>query len=437
MNFESEWNNFMKRSENFYWNLNALQTSIIKNDAYYKALYNFKINIINFIKENKLRPEQILEKVFSDLYNFVTMNHFELTYFLKGSPLYDSAYNACLFSSLCMFLHSTKRTDGMSLSKFTYENSPFHFNIEGTYDYCPPNSYSSQLISDSSTLRKKRNRLLSSRPVYIQRPQWSAMSEDLVYEWNLYYFLEGSPSLATINEWCLNHNLTIEEFNIIQDTYKRIGNLNKDLHKALNAEKNSSYKSNLENAYEHYMSKLKKLKYENYLKLQKSLLSYHCEERKYYGIRIYRLEKEFRPYNIMYEVNQLRKCETVADEDAVMTKSIILKDIFFPKLYKNLSELPVYSDIESCSKYFGVLNNLVVTSSCLIFDELIEENYLGNDWKDFFDDILYELTEKVFYNPDEIDYTIDSKSQDAFIKILSAPVRDLLSRVAGITFDKI
>lgn len=51
------------------------------------------------------------------------------------------------------------------------------------------------------------------------------------------------------------------------------------------------------------------------------------------------------------------------------------------------------------------------------------------------DNILYELTEKVFYNPAEIDYTTLPESQDAFIKILSAPVQDLLQK-AGITFNE-
>ena len=80
----------------------------------------------------------------------------------------------------------------------------------------------------------------------------------------------------------------------------------------------NNYRINLKKAYKRYISKLRKLKYENYLKLQKVLLSYHCEEKKFYGIRIYRLEKEYKPYNIIYEVNQLLKCETDGDKDAVL-----------------------------------------------------------------------------------------------------------------------
>lgn len=129
------------------------------------------------------------------------------------------------------------------------------------------------------------------------------------------------------------------------------------------------------------------------------------------------------------------KCETDGDKDAVLTKSIILKDIFFPKLYRKLFDLHAYPDIESCAKNFQSLNHSIVISSCLIFDELIEKGYLGDDWKDFLDNILYELTEKVFYSPTEIDYTVIPESQDAFIKILSAPVQDLLQK-AGITFNE-
>lgn len=430
MNSNSEWNNFIYRSENFYWNLNVSEINSTENKPFYETLYKLRTDIINFLKENSLSREQILEYVFSEIYTFITMRFFEFAYFLKGAPLYDSVYDSCLFTSLCMYLHNTKKIDGISLSKFTYENLPYQFNVKDT------DNYSDLLISASATLRQKRYRLLSSRPVYIKRPQWSSMSEDSIYEWNLYHILEGKLSCDVINEWCMNHNLTAEELYIIQDTHKRIGNLYNDLSKALDAEKNNIYKSNLKKAFGQYVSKLKKINYENYLKLQKMILSYHCEERKFYGIRIYRLEKEYKPYNIIYEVNQLLKCETDGDKDTVLTKSIILKDIFFPKLYRKLFDLHAYPDIEFCAKNFQSLNHLIVISSCLIFDELIEKGYFGDDWKDFFDNTLYELTEKVFYNPAEIDYTVNPKSQNAFIKILSAPVQDLLFQTAGITFDE-
>ncbi len=435
MNSNSEWNNFIHRSENFHWDINICELNSTENKLFYETLYKLRSDTINFLKENSLSREQILEYVFSKIYTFITMRFFEFAYFLKEAPLYDNVYDSCLFTSLCMYLHNTKRIDGISLSEFTYENSPYQFNVEGTDNYCTPDDYPNLLTSDSTSLRQKRYRLLSSRPVYTRRPQWSAMSEDSIYEWNLYYILESNSSLDKVNEWRINHNLTADEFDIIKETHKRIGNLNNALTKALGSEKNNNYRINLKKAYKRYISKLRKLKYENYLKLQKVLLSYHCEEKKFYGIRIYRLEKEYKPYNIIYEVNQLLKCETDGDKDAVLTKSIILKDIFFPKLYRKLFDLHAYPDIESCAKNFQSLNHSIVISSCLIFDELIEKGYLGDDWKDFLDNILYELTEKVFYNPAEIDYTTLPESQDAFIKILSAPVQDLLQK-AGITFNE-
>ena len=124
----------------------------------------------------------------------------------------------------------------------------------------------------------------------------------------------------------------------------------------------------------------------------------------------------------------------IQEKNNIITKSVILKDICFPKLYKDFFDIPLYNDLVSCLKYFPDFMNLTISSSCLIIDELIEDGFFGEDWEDFFHDTLNEMVESVFYNPEEFDFSIKPESQEKFIELLSAPVQELLYQETHITF---
>ena len=114
-----------------------------------------------------------------------------------------------------------------------------------------------------------------------------------------FHILSQNPPPPAADTWRLEHNITIEDFDIIRDTLKRIGNLYNDIQKILNIEKKDDYNEQLQNAYKKFESKLKKIKYENYLKLQEIFLSYICEKPEYLGTLLYRYEKRNRPYIII------------------------------------------------------------------------------------------------------------------------------------------
>lgn len=416
MKSESEWHEFIDRAKNFHRNIELFKTQIAENEFFYRTLYNLKNGILNELNEaENLNKKQIPERAFAEIFDFlVNLNEISRIFFSESDPLvqginvYDSVYKACFFSVLCTFLHDTVRIKGKSLGRFIYDNSLEYYNDKNSQNYFLYEDYSDDRFrNDITKLRQTRYRILSSRPVYNKRPEWSAMPKDSEYEWTFYYTLQ-----------VLDESL--------QDTYKRIGNLYNDIKKELNSDRDEGYQDRLANAYKKFTAKLKKLKYENYLELQKEVLEHICENDKYYGMNIYRFEKEFKLYIITYELKCLLKCEKEVEERDVLAKSIILKDIHFPKVYKDFASLSNISLIQDYACIFFMIRNLVTDSFYLIMDELIEKGYLGDDWESIFLDIINEMTENVFYDPTEIDYSILPKSQEKFMKLLDAPVRALL-----------
>jgi hypothetical protein len=183
----------------------------------------------------------------------------------------------------------------------------------------------------------------------------------------------------------------------------------------------------LEVAFKKFLSKQKKIKYEKFLKLQKEILFHISKDKTYYGMNIFRFEKQLRLHIIASEVKCLLECKNEEEENRAIEKTIALNDIYFPKLYQDFSSYDDITYTASCASRFNSLNNVVVSSSRLIIDALIEKEYFGEDWETLFLDTINEMTESVFYNPDEIDYTVTAESQEKFAKILSALVRRILT----------
>jgi hypothetical protein len=319
-----------------------------------------------------------------------------------------------------MFLHSTKRSKGLSLRQFLYEYSPNGYNDKSSKNYFDFDErdrehYSSygfnNIKSEETSLRKMRHRLLSSREVYNKNPEWSAIREDSEHEWAFMYVLNS-----------LNDELL--------DTYKRIGNLHNETYTAMRkykdkirtGPKDEDFYYILEDAYGKFLSKLKKIKYVHFLNLQKGILSHIHENKSHYGMNIYRFEKQMRLYNITSEINCLRECKDEKEEAKFLKKSVILNALHFPKLYQDFSIVDDLAYTAFCADTFYSFRKVIVCSSLIIIDRLIENEWFG-DWKTLLLDTINEMTESVFCDPNEIDYNIAPESPEYFEKIISAPVR--------------
>ena len=246
---EPRWYGLVERTKKYHGNFELSEEQAEKMKPYYTKLHRLHQSIIvDLQKLRGISSKQVLEMVFSRVHNFVIWCCNDFRVFGKDTRFHKDVFNTCFFTALCMFIQDTKRPKGSSLRDFVYKHSSYKFNIKNTEHYFdldyPPKTFHGFSLFDSEVkrLRKMRHRLLSKRPVYIKRSEWSAMSKSSEHEWALYYVLN-----------ILNNDLL--------DTYKRIGNLNNEINASIRefktAPKDEDY-NKLEDAYKKFSSKLKK-----------------------------------------------------------------------------------------------------------------------------------------------------------------------------------
>lgn len=398
--------NLINRINNFYGEGNS-QECHYESDPFFLELNGLKEGIlVDIATVHGVQREQALKMVFTRTFNFAMLLNNNLRIFDKGSPFYDEVFKACMFTSLCIFIHTTKRIKGMSLTEFVKR--------QNTAEYLKDNKQYF-VSADTERLRKFRSRALSQKPVYNKRQQWSAMSLDSEHEWSFYYVL-GSLD------------------NSLSDVYKRISNLYNDIYSALRSTKNSDIQA----AYKKFMSKLKKIKYADFLKLQEKIQERILLDKAYYGFNIYRLERSFRTCIIIDEVKNLLNCKSEDEKKHLILKSITLNDIWFPTVYKKICSVDNIEIIKDLATMFTELLNIVVYSSRLVLDVLISEDsenlgvvingYLGEDWDVFICNTINQITEDIFYDPTKINFTAPPDSQESFERIVAAPVEYLIAQ---------
>lgn len=397
----------IERKNNFYGNFNPLT---IHNERFYAKLHNLCEMINVEINESEMDSNRILEIIFFRIYHFVIScsNHYKIL--CNDILIYTDVFNACFFTTLCMFLYDTKRIKGLSLRKFIYTHSSLNYNIKGSTNYFDYSNTpregpkTKSIISEDAKLRKYRHRFLSERPSYSDSTEWSAIRKVSEHEWSLYYLLgDADPNIV--------------------DTFKRIKNLYHGIYEALHSPIDIGYKNRLETAYDKFSSKLEKLKYENVLKLDKYILEHICKDKTCYGINLYRFEKELRLYTIMDDINQLLRCNGDNDEEAyILDKSMIMNEIFYPKLYQSFGKLKDLDMIKVYTHTFCLFRDELVVSCCLALDKFIECGSLGENWEDLLLKTLNNMAEDIFYNPEEINYITTAESETMFFYEMAIPV---------------
>ena len=208
MNSTSGWQELTKRIKNFYCDHETFEKQVQKNKFFYRGLFNLKRHIVDDSdKINQLNNNQILDTVFSNVFNFVInqfpafaafhkdffkIAHAHYPYFILSpeSSIHDDVYKACLYTALCMFINKTTRIKGKSLTEFVYHNSLEYYDDKESSEYCTIEFPSDKLFKEVERIRKDRNRLLSNRPVNDRLPEWQTVRNDLEYEWTSEYDLQ-------------------------------------------------------------------------------------------------------------------------------------------------------------------------------------------------------------------------------------------------------
>lgn len=431
-----------EREKNFF---NGVLPTTIEGKIYYYKLQDLAARIETEIESvSGTSYKQILEIVFSCVYNFTISQNAQQLYgnaldyslFDENMAIYADTFEACFFISLCMFLHETKRLEGCPDGEFIYKNSPNRYNVNGSpnyfdYEYTKRNAVIRKTFNqDGAKLRKFRHRLLSERSVYHPSHEWFAMRKSSWHEW-LLYFLDENEDLVDRRmdeETKKKIKENQQKKSKIKDTRKRIGNLYHGLNTALTATMDSEYVANLEDAYEKFLSKLKKIKYEDYLQLNKFFIEHIQKDSTFYGINLYRLEKELRLCNVTRETKHMLNCKSEDEENDALEKFFLLHSIPFPKLYEYFYKLGDYKSIQIYANTFVAFMNELVNSSRLIIDKFIEEGLFGEDWGAVFTKTVNEFAESVLYDPEKIDYSVTPESQELFMKVICNPAYRVVMR---------
>ncbi|MBM6723290.1 hypothetical protein [Pseudoflavonifractor phocaeensis] len=420
------WQEWLQRSKNFR---DYVGTSDNEDVAYSdeEMMFNYALQHIYLtlkLEESNQKPpseEERIKLICSRVYDAIADSNELFLIFRKFQPLYQDIFDICLFMTLSMFIHTSTRIKASSLREFTYQYSHMGFSNQ-------PSKKSDTTLRDldgeskdhlrsiEATLRKYRNREFSKRTTKVLSREWSAMPKSSEHEWSLYFAYQDNIDPQT--------SLDPE----MQDTLKRIGNLNNDIIKARDSEKDSGYVSRLQDAYKKFCSKAKKIQYKNYLNLCRHFLEHIEKEPRYYGINLYRLEKKLRIYEISREVNLLRQCTDEEDKSRVLLNYMATKNICFPRLRKRLHELRSPVEIQNIAVIFQNFIDRVIKTSRRLLDKFIEDGVLGENWEGLFLDTINKLTENVLFNPKSIDYTSEDTSfQEEFERILKTETEIIIN----------
>lgn len=425
------WQDWLQRSKNFR---DYVGTSDNEDVAYSDEEMKFNYALqhiyltlkcdIPFSNQQDQKPlsgEEKIKLICSRVYDAIADSNELFLIFRNFQPLYQDIFDICLFMTLAMFIHASTRIKASSLREFTYQYSHMGFSNQPSKESDTTlrdldGESKDHLRSIEATLRKYRNREFSKRTTKVLSREWSAMPKSSEHEWSLYFAYQDNIDPQT--------SLDPE----MQDTLKRIGNINNDIIKARDSEKDSGYGSRLQDAYKKFCSKAKKIQYKNYLNLCRYFLEHIEKEPRYYGINLYRLEKELRIYEISHEVNLLHQCTDEEDKSRILSNHVDTKDIYFPCLRHKLHELQDPLVIQHIAMIFQDFMDRVIKVSRLLLDKFIEDGVLGENWEDLFLNTINELTEKVLFDPKSIDYTSENPdSQKMYEKILRYGAMDELT----------
>lgn len=193
-----------------------------------------------------------------------------------------------------------------------------------------------------------------------------------------------------------------------------------DMSAELSPLNDADFEAGLDKAFKQLLSRVKKIKYVNFLELQKKMLAYLCEDDRYYGMNIYGYESLIKLNKVTNEVKMLLACRNETEERDVLVRAFILDNICFPDMCHAFFRLKNTDDMIDYVDMFIKFKNCIENLSILVLDEFIENGLLGDDWENLFLDTINEMVERVFYNPEKIDFTVtDTKSaQEVFEKLL-------------------
>lgn len=444
---------FIERANKFHFDSTFLTEMIRYNSGLFTGAYelneSMKSGIEDTSKLDKVGKQELLEEICRKIFEFVFScsdrnkilesfiefcpNYFEfygeeINRYLHSAgvdaievadymnlQVYYSAFETCFFSLLCTYIEQTKRVHSLALSEFVYVTKDKLMNIEsaGYIDLVKSRERKrerglpSYFNSDVENLKQWRIRTLSKNRNFKNRGKWNAVP------------------ISAARELSIVHSVVLGSEDDFK--YHRLGSLNKlysKIREAHKSSKDAEYKDRVNIACDNALTKIKSIKYENYLRQCKFFINEISKNEQFRGITLFKFEMAHSLFNITTEVNSLLKSTSEAEVDSILEGSYILNNIHFPSLYSAFCLIDDCDDMFHCVATYKLLLAEFVSSGILILDELIENGYFGDDdnWYDFLLEIINKMAERVLYSLVDIDFSIERKSQICFEMILSVPV---------------
>lgn len=401
------WEELAERMHNFYYSddfTKNIDNIIVDGKKQFKKLHRIKKHIKSTTKKISDTSDfkekcELVSSVFSLFYKwFVESNKLEEIMF-SDEELTELLFQPFVFLTLCHFLNRSKKCKSESMSDFLQKNSPLVKEgierREKNDKKMTINEIKDTIDRESVTIRKYKNRLFKQRPVYYNREAWHSMPLSSESEWSMFY--------------------SDIKFN---DTFKRIGNLYNEFY----LEKYS--KMPIEEKYNKFQNKLSKISLQNYVELSQDIVEQILADKSHIGLNLFRFEKEMSFKNLQIEINALLQR---SDEERSKLIRIFyhLNDIVFPHIKTFLFSLFLTNEKYAWIflYFFNILKTGALNQCLLILDDLVDNEYFGNEWEELFREITNELAEYVLYDPEDVHYEFNTQSEKAFKDILSGLVK--------------
>lgn len=405
------WRIFANRLANFHISKRctlSIDEIINQRAELYEEVYYFKEKLLREFEDSDTlhtqTKSQLVEYIVRRYYYwFIELFSWE-DYLLKDRQFLECCYHGFLFLVLCHFLDRSKKSKEITLKEFIEKHSDSPSVIRDCNGDWSVADHKDAVKSDGNTLRKMRNRLFQRRNDYYDRGKWSFMPVSSEYEWALYYLK--------------NKNIHSQE------TLKREWNLYNEVNDVLKSI------SPVKDEYDKFLRKLSHITLKDHVELCQDLLSSLSLDKSYFGINLFRFEKQMRYCNMSFEISEYLINSNEVDTVNVINRFYKLRNIVSFPLYLNIYPLFIVNEtyVDEYVCFYNQLEQMGIESCLLLLDELIEKEYLGEDWQELFRVMTNQKAQDVLYNPATVKCDINLDSQQAYEKILSGFVEIVLKQ---------
>jgi len=329
-------------------------------------------------------------------------------------------YDACLFTALLYFIDNSTRSKSIPITKLAYNHSYQGFSLDSSKNYLKNPKFSNSEIrnktksmldsydaldKESDNLRKRRKIIGSKNSSHIKRKKHHEIAVHNEFVEALVYY---PPSGTEYNY--LKVMTKLNKLDTLHDIYK--------------SSRDDTFNYRVNVACGKILHEITNIKYKDYISQSKFYIGEIRKSKLSSGIDLYRFELSHDLYRITRTVNELLEAESEMEIENILNSSYLLRDIRFPNLYEAFDCFDSFDDMKECVSVFELMQFKFVYLSKLIIDEFVDKGYFGDgyEWHYFFIDTLNKMSEKLLFDPENIDYTINSKSQEWFEAILSMPI---------------